>query len=93
MQPTIRIDRVTLTVRAEPQHLYSLDNLFSNHRAQGEVSLCLQREAPQCEKHQLNRTETSPQSVTVGQNQMEESSAHTSCKQKTEKQKGDTVVK
>lgn len=46
MQLAYSIDHVSLTGRAEPLHLYSLNNLFSNHREEGKVSLCLWNEVP-----------------------------------------------
>lgn len=54
--------------QSRTQHLYSLNNLFSNHAAEGEVRLCLWNEAPQAKKHLQDCTETFQWSVTEGRN-------------------------
>lgn len=66
MQLAYSIDHVSQIGRAEPQHLYSLNNLFSNHVAEGEVRLCLCNEVPQAKKHLQDCMETFQQSVTEG---------------------------
>lgn len=58
VQLAYSIDHVSLIGRAEPQHLYSLNDLFSNDTTEAKVRLCLQSSTGQ--KHLKDCTETFP---------------------------------